>query len=56
MKFFLKALKDLLVELIMACISLPVLIFCIVVFELLDPFVRFYDAIKFKIHNDKKDK
>jgi hypothetical protein len=49
MKNFIQALKELITGLFMACFSIPILICCVVLFEILDPFVRFYDALK----NDK---
>ena len=45
MKFFLNAIKDLLVELVFACLAIPILIVCIVVYELADPIVRFCDKM-----------
>ena len=45
MKFFLNAVKDLLAELIFACFAIPVLMVCIIIFELGDPIVRFYDKM-----------
>ena len=46
MKFFLQALKDLIAGLVVACFAVPILVCCVVIFEFLDPFVRFYDTLK----------
>lgn len=46
MKFVLRAFLDLLSELLVALIALPILIFCIAFFELADPVVKFYDKLK----------
>ena len=46
MKKILQAVKELIIGLITACFSIPILICCIIIFELLDPFFRFYDTLK----------
>lgn len=46
MKFFIKALLDLLTELAFAIIALPILILCIIIYELGDPVFKFFDKMK----------
>lgn len=54
MKLFMNAVKDLLAGLLVACFSIPILICCVIVFEILDPFFRFYDTLKY--NKDKQTK
>ena len=55
MKNFLEAFSKMIIELLVAICSLPVLILAIIVFELLDPIVKFGDTMR-TCHKNKQEK